>query len=409
MKKLNKYGIYALGLSALLGLTGCGGHAPENIQEMPQTTDTEQTDTPAGVQETPDGGQENEAGNNTANTAENGQDAAESPQAALSGNKNAVYSQDDLYMSVAIPTDWDCHIKTKEEFEKEDGMRLCEITFWPENNADTVFELSYETSFGICGTGVTIEEFTLSNGLSGYRYTEEIEDTLWLTITLQNPYIDMSGGTYLISASPELSVWESIQPQFEEILQSIWVGSFPGGQSAAGAAETPMGGQTAGETGSVTSSQRPNAAVTEYITLEEAKSVALDNAWLVAADVTFLKEKLDYDDGVAEYEIEFVTDTTKYEYEINAKDGSVLSMSKEEIDRTNVIQVQDGITIEEAKQIALDHAGFSAGEVKFSKAETDFDDGIVEYEIEFYVGQKEYSYTIDAAAGTILETEIDVD
>lgn len=140
------------------------------------------------------------------------------------------YSYEDIDLSLAIPDGWAYEIKTAEEMEKYDGTSICAVEFWKEDYPETVFTLSYESFFGICGTGVTIEEFTLENGISGYRYTEEIEDTLWLTMTFRNPK-DVAedgtykGGTYCIMASPKLSEWDVIEPEFEEIVESIWVGS----------------------------------------------------------------------------------------------------------------------------------------------------------------------------------------
>lgn len=140
------------------------------------------------------------------------------------------YSHEDIYLSLDIPDGWDYKIKTAEEMEKYDGMTVCAVEFWQEDYPETVFTLSYESFFGICGTGVTIEEFTQENGISGYRYTEEIEDTLWLDMTFHNPEDDAEegiykGGTYCIMASPKLSEWNVIEPEFEEITESIWVGS----------------------------------------------------------------------------------------------------------------------------------------------------------------------------------------
>lgn len=64
-----------------------------------------------------------------------------------------------------------------------------------------------------------------------------------------------------------------------------------------------------------------------------------------------------------------------------------------------------GISLDEAKQIALDRAGLTADEVKFVKAKLDNDDGIPEYEIEFVKGIFEYSCEIDADDGSILDYE----
>ena len=137
------------------------------------------------------------------------------------------YSHEDIYLSLTIPDGWDYKIKTAEEMEKYDGTTICAIEFWQEDYPETVFTFSYESFFGICGTGVTTEEFTLESGISGYRYTEEIEDTLWLNMTFQNPEDVEEGvykeGTYCIMASPKLSDWDVIKPEFEKIVESIWV------------------------------------------------------------------------------------------------------------------------------------------------------------------------------------------
>lgn len=146
------------------------------------------------------------------------------------------------------------------------------------------------------------------------------------------------------------------------------------------------------------------------IGLEQAKDAALTHAGLTASDVTFTKEKLDYDDGRAEYDIEFVTATVKYEYEVRADDAAILEFSQEPVVQTGGnMQVQGGITLEDAKAAALDYVGLSEAQVRFTQLELDYDDGVAEYEIEFYVDKKEYSFTVDAATGKILEVDIDMD
>mgnify|MGYP002553259347 CR=1 FL=1 len=68
-----------------------------------------------------------------------------------------------------------------------------------------------------------------------------------------------------------------------------------------------------------------------YISAEEAKTVALNDAGVKAADAVFLKVKLDWDDGRAEYEVKIIYGTTEYEFEINAYTGAVLSRDMESI------------------------------------------------------------------------------
>lgn len=67
------------------------------------------------------------------------------------------------------------------------------------------------------------------------------------------------------------------------------------------------------------------------------------------------------------------------------------------------------ITVDQARQIALDHAGLTEDQVQMRKMNLDWDDGRQEYEIEFYRDGMEYEYTIDASDGTILEADRDID
>lgn len=143
------------------------------------------------------------------------------------------------------------------------------------------------------------------------------------------------------------------------------------------------------------------------ITAEEAKSAALKHAGLTASEVTFTKSELDYDNGIAEYEIEFYSASHEYEYDVNAATGAVIKYSKEALEIPAMKTSQNTITAEEAKAAALKYAGLNASDVKFTKAELDYDDGITEYEIEFRYGKKEYEFKIDAYSGEILEAEID--
>lgn len=61
------------------------------------------------------------------------------------------------------------------------------------------------------------------------------------------------------------------------------------------------------------------------------------------------------------------------------------------------------ISIEEAKNIALDHANLTSDKVSFVRIERDFDHGVEKYDIEFDYGNTEYEYEINAATGEIIE------
>lgn len=64
------------------------------------------------------------------------------------------------------------------------------------------------------------------------------------------------------------------------------------------------------------------------------------------------------------------------------------------------------ITKERAKEIAVQHAGYTADKVTFVKTELDHDDGLAEYEIEFLADGKKFDIKINAENGGVLETEV---
>ena len=76
--------------------------------------------------------------------------------------------------------------------------------------------------------------------------------------------------------------------------------------------------------------QQP-AQNTSYISVDQAKNIALGQAGLSASGVNFGKTKLENDDGRAEYEIEFYSGTTEYDYTIDAVTGNVLEYDVDSI------------------------------------------------------------------------------
>src|SRR5690625_4211483 len=67
------------------------------------------------------------------------------------------------------------------------------------------------------------------------------------------------------------------------------------------------------------------------------------------------------------------------------------------------------ISADEAKQNALNPAGFSEPNADIEKVEFDTDDGIPYYEVEFEVGDDDYEYEIHAISGTILDYDQDIE
>ena len=79
--------------------------------------------------------------------------------------------------------------------------------------------------------------------------------------------------------------------------------------------------------------------------------------------------------------------------------------------KETALQPEDGeITLEQAKAIALEKAGLTEAEVRFTETKLEVEKGGVrEYDIEFRVGRTEYSAEIRASDGVILSWEVDYD
>ena len=150
------------------------------------------------------------------------------------------------------------------------------------------------------------------------------------------------------------------------------------------------------------------------IGIEKAKEIAMSHAGVSPGSVSFVKAKLDTEDGVKVYDIEFHSSNVEYDYEINSATGAIVSFDQDIENYAIPTQpaaptqaASSGISVDKAKQIALSHAGVSGA--SFTKVELDTDDGVRVYEIEFKVGNVEYDYDIDASSGAIISSKSEVD
>ena len=66
---------------------------------------------------------------------------------------------------------------------------------------------------------------------------------------------------------------------------------------------------------------------------------------------------------------------------------------------------EETISADEAKAIALNHAGFTEGDIRGYRAELDRERSGLVYEIEFVAGNYEYEYEVDAVSGAVLKAE----
>lgn len=155
------------------------------------------------------------------------------------------------------------------------------------------------------------------------------------------------------------------------------------------------------------------------------------------AKITSVRKK--YSDGVLVYKVKMKKGNKKYEMKIHAGTGKVLEYEWDLIlknkknknknkqgnsdkdydydrddgdddnghDETGGSANQGGQTISlaAAKEIAAADAGLSVSDVIFTEAKSDYEDGILVYEIEFCTSEKKYEYEINAQDGTIREKE----
>lgn len=143
------------------------------------------------------------------------------------------------------------------------------------------------------------------------------------------------------------------------------------------------------------------------LTAEEAETKALDHAGVTSDTVTFVKNKLDYEDGRWVYDVEFYSnDYTEYDYEIDAYTGEVISYDHDAEDYA-LPTSSDGssmITAEEAKELALAKvSGAAAGDIR--EFEIDYEDGHTEYEGLIIYNGMEYEFEIDAYSGVFRSWE----
>lgn len=210
------------------------------------------------------------------------------------------------------------------------------------------------------------------------------------------------------------------------------------------------------------------SAKASYISMDAAQRKALN-----AANVKSYSAQMGDVGTTTCYEVQFVSDGYAYYYAVNATDGEIVKVTKTTVGEepiqaqpeqtTDASASQTGeatlpasgdqpvvtqpaettpstatgnqnntattkptagqttttpaangqITLEQAKETALKHAGLKADAVTFVKAEQDYENGKLVYEVEFVTndGGKvvEYDYEIDAATGSVVSYDYDAE
>lgn len=198
------------------------------------------------------------------------------------------------------------------------------------------------------------------------------------------------------------------------------------------------------------------SAKASYISMDAAQSKALNAANVDAANVESSSAQMGDVGTTTCYEVQFVSDGYAYYYAVNATDGEIVKVTKTPVGEepiqaqpeqtTDASASQTGettpstatgnqnntattkptagqttttpaangqITLEQAKETALKHAGLKADAVTFVKAEQDYENGKLVYEVEFVTndGGKvvEYDYEIEAATGSVVSYDYDAE
>ena len=263
----------------------------------------------------------------------------------------------------------------------------------------------------------------LSQTIQNSQQLQELSDTYGITTgkaALIQTIVDNGNSLHTFEELVGLSI-NDLNLLYTSLITAPAEPSTGGGTSGSGTAETAPAIQSSGQ-----------ASDSAYIGVEAAKSAAFAHAGLDAAQVTMGEVDFDYEDGRMVYELEFYADGAEYEYDIDASTGAVVKFSQEG-GRTQTSSsagsggasgnvssgsgsgtAQSGaggtaadIGREAALAAALSHAGVSQDQVYNLEVKREYDDGRLEYEIEFKTGGWEYEYTISAADGTILDYERD--
>ena len=228
------------------------------------------------------------------------------------------------------------------------------------------------------------------------------------------------------------SIWENIADAIEDIDEDarekeIATSAAVENSTAAATTPQPAPTQPAATVAPATTAAQSNNTVGD-IGIEKANEIAISHAGLSSGSVSFVKAKIDTEDGVKVYDIEFYSGNVEYDYEINAATGAIVSFDQDIENYEIPTQPQSSaptqaatqpqtaaptqaassvISVDKAKQIALSHAGVSGA--SFKKVKLDKDDGVRVYEIEFKVGNVEYEYDIDASSGAIISSSSEID
>ncbi len=155
------------------------------------------------------------------------------------------------------------------------------------------------------------------------------------------------------------------------------------------------------------------------IGIEQAAQIVREAAGAFDTNSVAIEVDPELDEDVPHYEVELSqSGHDEREYWVDAFTGEILigdpailppSSPAEHEQSAPENSSSVGIGPEQARNIALTHAGVSESQVSGLQIQHDQDDGHLEYEVEFCTGSMEYEYTIDGSTGKILKYDCEQD
>ncbi len=159
-----------------------------------------------------------------------------------------------------------------------------------------------------------------------------------------------------------------------------------------------------------------------FIGKDAVKKIVIDNMNVSSSDVFFESIELELDKNY--YEVEVYYKNKDYEYKIDAKEGKIIYTDFQSYNSDNNTNNNGNgndnsnsngnnntnntkISLQEARNIALAHANLDISVVNIVKCESEYDNGILIYEVEFTYNNYEYDYKIDARTGEIVSFDKD--
>lgn len=153
-----------------------------------------------------------------------------------------------------------------------------------------------------------------------------------------------------------------------------------------------------------------SAAANRTIQVEDGIKITLNGSDMTPRDVNGKAVPVFLYEGTTYVPARAISEALGLNVSFNSATRTVVLSNKSSTGTTSQGTAQSNyITADRAKEIALADAGLSASSVVFIRAQQDWEDGRAVYEVEFYSGNTEYDYEIDAITGAIRSADRDVE